>query len=77
VSLDGSGADVEASLPVQSQAELELVEAARRLGPLLSEHSERSGTERRLARPVVEALKKAGFQHLLLPKSLGGSTWTQ
>ena len=49
-----------------------LVEAAREIGPLLAAHAGAAESNRRLAPPVVAALRQAGFQRLLAPRSLGG-----
>jgi indole-3-acetate monooxygenase len=49
-----------------------LLESARALGPLIREHAEQAEREGRLAKPVVEALSRAGFQSMFTPRSLGG-----
>lgn len=49
-----------------------LLDRAKRIAPILREHAEPSERERRLARPVLDALANAGFQRLMAPKSLGG-----
>lgn len=49
-----------------------LVERARQLGPLIREHADQGERDRRLARPVVDALLEAGFQRMFTPRSLGG-----
>jgi alkylation response protein AidB-like acyl-CoA dehydrogenase len=49
-----------------------LVETANELGPILSQYIEEEESSRRLSRPVLDVLRKAGFFRLLLPKSLGG-----
>jgi alkylation response protein AidB-like acyl-CoA dehydrogenase len=51
----------------------ELVAKARALGPILREHAAEAERERRLARPVVEALVRSGMTRLFLPKTLGGA----
>jgi len=50
----------------------ELLGKARDLGAVIREHSAESEKNRRLARPVLDALTAAGFQRLLMPQSLGG-----
>jgi alkylation response protein AidB-like acyl-CoA dehydrogenase len=55
----------------RDQAE-RLIERARELGPVIREHLEEAEHERRLAKPVREALRAAGFQRMLAPRSLGG-----
>jgi len=49
-----------------------LVEAARKIGPVLRAHSQQAERERRLPKPVFEALAAAGLQSMFTPKSLGG-----
>lgn len=49
-----------------------LVETARELGPVIGTHIDEEEAARRLSRPVLDALKDAGFFRLLLPRSLGG-----
>jgi alkylation response protein AidB-like acyl-CoA dehydrogenase len=50
----------------------ELIEAARRIGPMLREQGLRAEHDRRLPREVIRALSDAGLQRMLLPRSLGG-----
>jgi alkylation response protein AidB-like acyl-CoA dehydrogenase len=50
----------------------DLIAKARDLGPILREHNETSEHNRRVAAPVLEALKAGGFQRLFVPQSLGG-----
>jgi indole-3-acetate monooxygenase len=49
-----------------------LVEAARALGPLVREHADAAERERRLAKPVIDALTGAGLQRMFTPQTLGG-----
>src|SRR5437762_5829690 len=49
-----------------------LVEAAQALGPVIREHAEEAERERRLAKPVLDALARGGFLRLYGPRSLGG-----
>jgi indole-3-acetate monooxygenase len=49
-----------------------LVAKARELGPLIREHAPEAERERRLSRPVIDALNHSGITRMLLPKSLGG-----
>jgi alkylation response protein AidB-like acyl-CoA dehydrogenase len=49
-----------------------IVARTRELGPLVREHAAEGERERRLARPVLEALEHAGLTRLFLPRSLGG-----
>ena len=48
------------------------VAAAQRLTPLIRAHADETERDRRLAAPVVEALRAAGLLSLGLPASLGG-----
>lgn len=50
-----------------------LVEAARSLAPLVSEHADAAELERHAQAPVVEALNAAGILHMLVPRALGGA----
>ena len=50
----------------------DLLSRARGLAPIIREHAEAAERERRLARPVVEAMRSAGFFRLFTPRSLGG-----
>ena len=49
-----------------------LVARARELGPLIREHAPEAERERRLSRPVIDALNRTGISKLLMPRSLGG-----
>src|SRR5688572_16058072 len=49
-----------------------LLERARRIAPIIREHAETSERERRVAKPVLDALASAGFNRLLAPRALGG-----
>jgi alkylation response protein AidB-like acyl-CoA dehydrogenase len=49
-----------------------LLAAARGLGPLIREHADAAERERRLARPVVEAMREAGLFRMFTPRGLGG-----
>ncbi len=49
-----------------------LMESLRALTPLLREHSAQAEQERRLADPVVSALRDAGFFRMWRPRKLGG-----
>jgi alkylation response protein AidB-like acyl-CoA dehydrogenase len=49
-----------------------LLEAARATGPVIRDHAEITERDRRLARPVVEALRSAGMFRLFTPRALGG-----
>lgn len=49
-----------------------LVERARALEPVIREHAGVAERERRLARPVVEALREAGLFRMATPRAFGG-----
>lgn len=61
-----------ASFDTTVLAEHQLVEVARQLGPLIREHADEAERERRLARPVIDAMAAAGMFRLYAPTSLGG-----
>ena len=58
--------------PGASVKEKDFVKIARELGPVISQYITEEENNGRLSAPVVDALKKAGFYKLFLPKSLGG-----
>lgn len=58
--------------PLRNETGEMLLERARELGPLIRKHAAESERERRLAKPVMDALLKAGMQSLFAPRSLGG-----
>ena len=49
-----------------------LIARARGLAPLIREHAAGMERERRVAKPVLDALLRGGFQGLFAPRSLGG-----
>src|SRR5882672_9830628 len=49
-----------------------LLAKARELGPLIREHAPEAERDRRLSKPVIDALNRSGMTKMLLPKSLGG-----
>ena len=49
-----------------------LIANARALGPIIREHAETTERERRLARPVFQAMREAGMFRLFTPRALGG-----
>src|SRR5229473_614905 len=57
---------------MQIQADTTLIEAARRIAPVIREHNEEAERERRLSPPVLAALHKAGLLRMCTPRSLGG-----
>ena len=53
-------------------ADTTLLEAARQLAPIIREHKEETERERRLSRPVLDALHESGLLRMFTPRSLGG-----
>jgi indole-3-acetate monooxygenase len=49
-----------------------ILASARSVGSVIAEHADATESERRLTRPVVEALRAAGLFRLFTPKALGG-----
>ncbi len=62
----------DATLPAMRREPESLLDAARRLHPLVREHAEAAERERRVPRPVVDALLEAGLFHLSVPRAFGG-----
>jgi alkylation response protein AidB-like acyl-CoA dehydrogenase len=52
--------------------ENDLLVRARALGPVIREHAGAAERERRLARPVIDAMREAGLFRMFTPRSLGG-----
>jgi len=57
---------------MQEDEEKSLLEAVERIGPLIVAHRDEAERERRLSRPVRDAMADAGFFQMLTPQSLGG-----
>jgi len=49
-----------------------LLAAARDMGPLIRKHADEAEQQRRLSKPVLEALRDTGLLKMATPKSLGG-----
>ncbi len=49
-----------------------LLETAAEIGPFISQYIDEEESNRRISRPVLNALREAGFLRLFLPKTLGG-----
>lgn len=54
------------------EADKTLMDAAREIGPLIRKHADEAERERRLSKPVLEALRETGLLKMATPKSLGG-----
>src|SRR5262245_48070695 len=57
---------------MQINADTTLIEAARRIAPVIRKHADEAERERRLSKPVLEAMKETGLLKMATPKSLGG-----
>lgn len=55
-----------------SKLAAQLLESVRKIGPGIREQSAIAERERRLPKAVLDALRNAGLQRMLLPRSLGG-----
>ena len=60
-------------LPRAETRDVDYVERARRLSPMLKEAADEIEARRELPERVVEALIEGGFFKLLIPRSLGGA----
>jgi alkylation response protein AidB-like acyl-CoA dehydrogenase len=49
-----------------------ILQSASELGPVISQYIDEEENNRRLSKPVLDALRGAAFHRLFLPKSLGG-----
>ena len=57
---------------MQIHADTALIEAARRIAPVIREHNQEAERERRLSPTVLAALHEAGLLRMCTPRSLGG-----
>ncbi len=57
---------------MQIHADPILLDAARRIAPVIQKHQDEAERERRLSPPVLAALLDAGFLRMCTPRSLGG-----
>ena len=57
---------------MKTNADTTLIEAARRIAPVIREHNGEAERERRLSRPVLDALYETGLLRMFTPRSLGG-----
>ncbi len=61
-----------ASATVGVAVDESLLARARALGPIIGQHAETTERERRLARPILEAMREAGLFRMFTPRTLGG-----
>ncbi|HEX7127358.1 MAG TPA: acyl-CoA dehydrogenase family protein [Thermodesulfobacteriota bacterium] len=54
------------------EADTSLVDAARDIAPIIRKHNPEAERERRLSRPVLNALRETGLLRMSTPRSLGG-----
>jgi indole-3-acetate monooxygenase len=57
---------------LQIHADTTIIEAARRIAPVIRKHADEAERERRLSQPVLTALHDAGLLRMCTPRSLGG-----
>src|SRR5215471_19563225 len=57
---------------MQMHADTTLIEAARRIAPVIREHNQEAERERRLSSSVLAALHETGLLRMCTPRSLGG-----
>src|SRR5215468_9789853 len=57
---------------MKTNADTTLIEAARRIAPVIREHNGEAERERHLSRPVLDALYETGLLRMFTPRSLGG-----
>jgi alkylation response protein AidB-like acyl-CoA dehydrogenase len=65
-------ASVDSSSPTAVAVDEGIVAAARDVGPLIAKHVETTERNRRLAPPVIDALRAAGLFRLFTPRAFGG-----
>src|ERR671923_2491329 len=56
---------------MKTNADTTLIEAARRIAPVIREHHGEAERERRLSGPVLDALYETGLLRMCTPRSLG------
>ena len=54
------------------EADTSLIDAAREIAPIIQKHNQEAERERRLSRPVLNALRETGLLRMSTPRSLGG-----
>ena len=60
-------------MATDQQSQLDYIELAQQLAPVIKENAERINSERQIPSDIAEDLADRGFFRLLLPKSLGGA----
>lgn len=54
------------------EADTSLIDAAREIAAIIQKHNQEAERERRLSRPVLDALREKGLLRMSTPRSLGG-----
>src|SRR4029450_9237209 len=54
------------------EADTSLIDTAREIAPIVQKHNQEAERERRLSRPVLNALRETGLLRMSTPRSLGG-----
>ena len=57
---------------MMTKIDTSLIETAKAIAPIVGKYSEDGERERRLSRPVLDALREAGLLRMMTPRSLGG-----
>jgi alkylation response protein AidB-like acyl-CoA dehydrogenase len=57
---------------MKTKIDTALIEAAKEIAPIMEKYSAEGEQERRLSRPVLDALREAGLMRMMTPRSLGG-----
>jgi alkylation response protein AidB-like acyl-CoA dehydrogenase len=57
---------------VNFEADKSLMDAVRHIAPLIEKYRDEAEQERRLSKPVLDALRETGLLKMATPKSLGG-----
>ncbi len=52
---------------MKTKIDTSLIEAAKEIAPIVEKYSEEGERERRLSRPVLEALREAGLMRMMTP----------
>ena len=54
---------------MMTKIDTSLIEAAKEIAPIVEKYSEDAERERRLSRPVLDALREAGLLRMMTPRS--------